>query len=235
MPALVLFDIDGTILRLRQPFSREIFAGIMKDLFDKHINPETLPSFAGATDLSILRAMAEENNASFDEIQKNLPEIWAKILKVFKKYCTPDHIEILPGVSKLIIEIAKAPDMQLGLLTGNFRDNAYQKLRSYHLDIFFPFGAFGDDDEDRNKLPEIALLRANAHAGRDDYSHSNAIIVGDSHRDVECAKENGLPVLAVATGHLNLEELKGLNPDSLFEDLIDTDRVLKSIRELTNN
>ena len=43
------------------------------------------------------------------------------------------------------------------LLTGNLEPTARLKLQPVDANRFFPFGAFGSDDEDRYRLPRVAL------------------------------------------------------------------------------
>jgi phosphoglycolate phosphatase-like HAD superfamily hydrolase len=42
------------------------------------------------------------------------------------------------------------------------------------------------------------------------------LLIGDSDRDILSAQKNKLKVLAVATGHHDIEELRRLNPNYLL-------------------
>ena len=44
-------------------------------------------------------------------------------------------------------------------------------------------------------------------------------VVGDTPRDIEAARANGLPVIAVATGNYSYETLAALEPDLCAESL----------------
>ncbi|TAL69146.1 MAG: HAD family hydrolase [Bacteroidetes bacterium] len=226
---LVLFDIDGTILIYRKYFSKQVFISIIKEIFGKDISSTQLPSFAGMTDLQILKNICSEINISESELNNLLPELWKKLLNEFKKLSNPDCIELLPGVSELINLLDEDDMIQLGLLTGNFRENAYLKLSVFDLDDYFPFGAFGCESDNRNNLPEIAIERANIFANKMSFSTANTIIIGDSPKDIECAKSNNMHILSVATGSFTKNQLSEYDPDIIFENLSDYYNVFNTI------
>ena len=59
-------------------------------------------------------------------------------------------------------------------------------------------GAFGSDAEDRTELPAIARA-APAGAGARTRA-SETVVIGDTPRDIACARADGVRCLAVATG-----------------------------------
>jgi phosphoglycolate phosphatase-like HAD superfamily hydrolase len=235
MKHLLLFDIDGTILQLRHGRSKMIFAEILKEVFGKEIDQVRLPDFAGKTDLIILREICTTFSLDYNLILEDVDNIWARMHSVFREYCTQEEVVLLPGVGELIKELSVREDVQLALLTGNFRDNAYLKLDTYGLSGFFPFGAFGCEREIRNELPPIAIERANEHAGGDYFCNTNTIILGDSLRDIECAEVNGIKSVAVATGYNGFEELGTASPDLLFQDFSDVGKVISKLEKLMEN
>ncbi len=229
---LILFDVDGTLIKFKSGTAGRIFSDIMEEIFQIKIDKNNLPDFAGQTDLRILREICEINNISFSSVQANIELIWQKMLHLFGKYCIPEYILLLDGVHELLDILSKDNTISLGLLTGNFRENAYQKLKTYNLDNFFAFGAFGSDDEDRNNLPPIAIERANKYFEKKHFTSENTIIVGDAPRDISCAKANNIKVVAVATGNYNLSQLKDYKPDLILENFSDFRSVSLSLCEL---
>ena len=97
--------------------------------------------------------------------------------------------------------------MTLALLTGNYEAVARLKLARAGIGKYFPTaqGAFGSDSEDRAALPAIARRRAGT-AGRP-YPRSETIVIGDTPRDIACARADGLRVVAVACGPFTASEL----------------------------
>src|SRR5262249_18703691 len=117
------------------------------------------------------------------------------------------------------------------LLTGNVEKLAEAKLR--HVEIWHYFkgrGAFGSDAEDRDHLPAIAAARLRDHLGTELHPEQ-FIIIGDTPRDISCAKYFAAKVLAVATGKHTLDELLTYQPDAALADLSDTSVVLTLLEQ----
>jgi phosphoglycolate phosphatase-like HAD superfamily hydrolase len=115
-----------------------------------------------------------------------------------------------------------------GLLTGNNKGGAAAKLDVFDLNPFFRFGAFGDDARSRNALPAIAACRAFEKTG-ERFTSKDIVIIGDTPRDIECARHADAYAIAVATGQYSREALIPYQPDALFDDLSDTQNVMQVI------
>ncbi len=229
---LILFDIDGTILNFKHGIAKRLFTEMLSELFGRDVPDEAIPEFLGMTDLQIIRQIAHNIGLSYKNILDKIPIIWQRIYSSFEENAIPENVKILPGVIKLIQILHKRQDIQLGLITGNFHENAYLKLRTHSLDVFFPIGAFGSDSDDRNSLPPIAIQRANQYLKRKVFTSQNTLIIGDTPRDIDCAKAHNIKVLCVATGSISYEELLELNPDYVVEDLSDTNAIIEIIDKL---
>jgi phosphoglycolate phosphatase-like HAD superfamily hydrolase len=77
---------------------------------------------------------------------------------------------------------------------------------------------FADDHEDRNQLAAIAKERAGQMIGRP-LRGEEILIIGDTPRDIDCARYIDAKILAVATGGHTMEELRAHNPTWLVESL----------------
>ena len=131
---------------------------------------------------------------------------------------------VLPGVVELLPALrARSDEFALGLLTGNFAAAAELKLGHYGLAEFFQFGAFADDSFDRNLLGPVALGRARERFGAGAFADPtrDVLVLGDTPRDIACARACGAKVLAVATGKHPREDLAAHGPDYLFDTLDD--------------
>ena len=62
-------------------------------------------------------------------------------------------------------------------------------------------GGFGSDAEERERLPPIARERAGG------WPRERTVVIGDTPRDIACARADGLRVVAVATGPYGVEAL----------------------------
>ena len=110
---------------------------------------------------------------------------------------------MLPGIPELLAGLAgRDAGARSSLVTGNYEPVARLKLaRARASGRFFAAGqgGFGSDAEDRAVLPAIARRRAGAD-GVAASPRERTIVIGDTPRDIDCARADGVRCLAVATG-----------------------------------
>jgi phosphoglycolate phosphatase-like HAD superfamily hydrolase len=213
---VILFDVDGTLLRCG-PQVRPIFAEAMVAVYGTTGDLDAY-DFSGKTDQQIVLELLAGAGLEHAEAMASLPRMQALYLESLERRLDCAAMEILPGVEDLLGDLSRRRDVALGLLTGNWRRGAEIKLSRFALDRFFRFGAFGDDGIERTELPPVALERAAGVLGRR-CEAADALIVGDSTRDVECARAHGVPVLGVATGWTSAERLRAAGADRVVESL----------------
>ena len=213
---LWLFDIDGTLvdtggagMRALQQAAEECFGGSGPAL-----------DLAGSTDLGVLAGIL----AHFDRAHG--PEEEAGFFACYLRHLENNLARggypgrVLAGAAELLEKLSRLPDVTVGLLTGNIADGAAAKMRHFGLHAHFAFGAYGCDHADRNLLGPVALQRAAVHAGRN-FTAAETLVIGDTPKDVACAKAMGARCLAVATGHFNAEQLRECGADVVVESLDD--------------
>lgn len=222
---LILFDIDGT-LTIGGP-ARAAFQLALEEVYGT-AGPITNHDFSGKTDPLIMRELLTAGGRGARDIEAGLPRFWARYLAELEARIDGDPVTVLPGVPELIAALTAREDVFLALVTGNVEGGARLKLRSAGLSGHFPVGAFGSDHELRNELPPVALERASAHWGRA-FRGSDAVVLGDTPRDVECGKAVGAGTVAVATGHVSAARLRATDADSVLDDLTDTGAVLEAL------
>ena len=229
----ILFDIDGTLLaatHIGQPF-------IIQTLIDICGKTPPLDTYdmAGKTDWSIFMDLMQFSGFSFEEAQANLPlafELFAKYLVESKAVL---NARALPGVHNLLGRLMENDSLLLGLLTGNVLAIVAPKLESAGIDpALFSVGAYGNEHAQRDALAKIAFGRITDRLGKD-VQTSDVLVIGDTHRDIACARSAAMHVLAVATGHMAYDELVKFNPDYLLHDLDDTESVLDIIYKRSSN
>jgi phosphoglycolate phosphatase len=215
MTRLVLFDIDGTLIRTGGAGVRA-FAKVFETEFHTRDGFERL-KFAGRTDFSLMREFF-----SFHQIPPS-PENFKRFTDSYVFWL--DHIlhhtqgEVCAGVREFMADLKALPRPPLlGLLTGNIRLGAEIKLRYFHLWDEFATGAFADDHENRDEIAAVARERG-ARLLKEDLKPEQVLVIGDTPFDIRCARAIGAKVLAVGTGGSTLEELKTHHPDCLVEDL----------------
>jgi phosphoglycolate phosphatase-like HAD superfamily hydrolase len=220
---LVLFDIDGTILKSRNS-GRTAVSEALRVVCGREMDHAAV-SFAGRTDPEIMRDLLLLSGCPEPELPDLLPRCLSEYVSVMMRRLTPATVTVLPGVRELIGYLHGRKEVTLGLLTGNLQETAYLKLHAAGLGSCFSFGAFGSDMDDRNSLPDIAVSRAFDATGIR-FSASNTIIIGDTPHDVGCATGFGARSVAVCTGSYSREALSGCGATLLLDDLSDARPVL---------
>lgn len=226
---LVLFDIDGTLLRTAGAGRRAITRALAEVVGD--ITAFGKVRFDGKTDPQIV---AELLVAAGDADPENPERIalvctrYTELLELELEH-PETRISVMPGVHPLLDRLEDEPDVVLGLLTGNLVRGATLKLGAAGLvPTRFRVGAYGSDSGRRPDLPAIAAARAEAIMGRVP-SGDDVVIIGDTPADVACGAGIRARAVAVATGSYSVDELTGCGPHAVFADLRDTERVLTAI------
>lgn len=219
---LILFDIDGTLLR-GGPRLRRWFGSALEEVFQDRGDLEGY-SFAGKTDPQIVSELMTAAGFSATRVETGLPLVKRSYLERLRRQLRAEDLELLPGVLDLLSHLAADADVTIGLLTGNWETGARLKLSCVGLDHFFAFGAYGDGHKSRMSLPPVALERAAVAAGKQ-FSPKETLLVGDSPLDVECARAHGLRSAAVATGYASQDELQASGADWVLPHLGEAHRI----------
>jgi phosphoglycolate phosphatase-like HAD superfamily hydrolase len=172
--------------------------------------PDGKVEAAGRTDGAIARSILTLAGVPADRIDARADDVRAVACAEFARRCPADLSGFLaPGVPALLDRLAARDELRLSLLTGNLEPVARLKLGRAGIGHHFPpgQGAFGSDDDDRAALPEIARRRAGAR-GRP-WPRERTVVIGDTPRDIACARADGVHVIAIATGPFGADELRG--------------------------
>ncbi len=220
---LLLFDIDGTLINTNAA-GLTGFARAFREVFGRDDDLSRV-DFAGATDSDIIRQLFKLHGIEFSP--ENQERFRAAYFPALTEILPQRPGCVLPGVGPLLDALVTRDDVQLALLTGNFAESARLKLVHYKLWHYFPFGAFADDSLDRNELGPVALRRARDHRAGVEFDPSADVwIIGDTPKDIACARAFGARVLAVATGKHRMEQLAAHAPDAVLPELSQTPQVI---------
>ncbi len=218
--ALVLFDIDGTLLRRAGPHHKEaLIEGIrLVTGITTHLNG--VPT-SGMLDRDLIIQMLRA--AGYAEAGANaaMNDIMTACQLAYMSNCAQDlRAALCPGVRELLAELKNRGAVN-GVVSGNLAEIGWKKLELAGLRPYFSIGAFAQDGATRARLARIAWERAR-DAGLIEHS-ARVALIGDHMNDIEAAKANGFQAIAVASGLTPAEDLARAGPDVLVESLCDLD------------
>lgn len=208
MVRLVLFDIDGTLIRTGGAGVRAFDEAFAREF--QVPNGTAHMNFAGRTDTSLIREAMQLHGV--EPTPERTQHFFATYAQLLHENLGKGKGHVCPGVPEFIRGLQSLPQPPLiGLLTGNIRLGAEIKLRHFALWDCFVTGAFADDAEDRNHIAAVARKRGCEQLGAE-LRGEEIVVVGDTAHDVNCARAIGAKPLAVGTGDGKLEELRNLRP-----------------------
>ncbi len=210
--ALLLVDIDGTLLRVQRHVTRRVWSETWSAVVGGELPWHRLDSAAGKTDLQILAQLIGDVHAA----HALAPVFFDELACRAEHAITAEAIELCPGALEFLAT-AQRFGAVLAVLSGNEERTGWHKLRVAGMDRYFITGFFGGDALERTELPPRALQWA---ASQHYFSHgASVIVVGDTPNDIACARRYGLGCLAVASGPYSLEELTVHQPMACFRHL----------------
>jgi phosphoglycolate phosphatase-like HAD superfamily hydrolase len=225
MLRFILFDIDGTLTDSAGAGRRALNQAMLEVTGIEDGFREV--GFAGKTDLLIIREGLEK--LGFEAGKAMISRVADRYVANLRTEVAKGGGHVKAGARELIEGLQSTDGCILGLLTGNLEEGARIKLEPFDLNRYFSMGAYGDDGEDRNVLLPIALRRLREQRGLS-LNPSDCLVIGDTPKDVECARVHGALSLAVATGPYPLEVLQETGADLVVPDLSGTARLLAWIR-----
>lgn len=224
-PALILFDVDGTLL-----LSGRAGLRAMTRAFQETFNITDAfqgQHFGGRTDSYLVSsALRAAGLPDTPEQHERFRQAYVPLLAEEIQQPGTGHKGLMPGARELLEALHDFDELHLALLTGNYRDAAEIKLQHFELWDFFEWGAFSDDAADRNLLVPIACSRAETYDIPTE-AIERVIVIGDTPHDIECARVAGAKSIAVATGGFTVDQLKEFGADEVLPDLSDTQKVLE--------
>jgi phosphoglycolate phosphatase-like HAD superfamily hydrolase len=213
--ALVLFDIDGTLVRRAGPHHRDALVEGVRRVTGLETTTAGIP-VQGMLDPDILTLMLRNAGATRAVIRQALPEIQRAASRHYVRVCPEIQDKRCPSVIAVLDRLTRR-GILLGLVTGNLTRIGWHKLRRADLRGYFRFGSFGEMAATRAGLARLAISEARSHGwiGRD----TPVTLIGDSPSDVIAARGNGIRSIAVCTGITPPAELQAEGPDFLLGTL----------------
>ena len=234
-----LFDIDGTLLRSRDRIHFNSFAASVLEVTGLEVSLNGVV-LHGGTDTAILREAFELAGVPGEVWEHQVEAILEAMRRTVVAQRGEMDLWTMPGVAETLKHLAERGAL-LGLATGNLESIGWMKVEEVGLREWFRFGGFSDRFVVRSEMVADAAAQARelllshpshkdnnvARVGHPDSSLgledtvASVCVVGDTPRDIEAAKANGLPVIAVATGNYGFDELAALEPEVCASSLAD--------------
>jgi phosphoglycolate phosphatase-like HAD superfamily hydrolase len=211
---LLLFDIDGTLMKGASGAHATALRQALQNVHGVDVEQVRLAgSAAGRTDGEIARLYLLEAGISAERIDERAADVQEECCRLYAGLCPADLSSmVVRGMPELLESLSGRDDIQLSLVTGNFEAVAWLKLKAGRLARWFPRGqgGFGSDSEDRTMLPPIARRRAGEAAGlATSWPRARTLVIGDTPRDIACARADNLRCVAVTTGPHGPDDLVG--------------------------
>jgi len=226
---LLLFDIDGTLIRCNGAGMVAMQRAVRSSL-GAEVDAMSI-DYAGRLDPLIMADLLM--SAGVDSTRQAIDSFRAayrrELIALFES--GEGRAVVLPGVLESLDALFRENSIATGLLTGNLEATGGYKLRAAGIEPGrFHVRVWGDESPhdlpSRNHLPEIGLARWSQLTGRP-ADASRAIVIGDTPHDVACAKAHACRSLAVATGRFSVEELQHAGADLAVADLSDVETTLR--------
>jgi phosphoglycolate phosphatase len=212
----VLWDIDGTLLR-SGPVAPVAFLDAVAEVTGVRPSPEGR-DYGGRLDTEIAQMLLAAVGAETDQTVAVLAALERLVVERLGQLQA--QTRTYPGVDALVATLAAAGVRQT-VVTGNVAAVARHKLEAGGLvpPIELGWGGFGDSAATRPAVARTALDRLSAAGWNPD--PGEVWIVGDTPRDLACARAVGVRCALVATGRVPVGELAALGADIVLPDLSD--------------
>ena len=213
--ALVLFDIDGTLIRRAGPHHKDALVDAVREITGLATTFDGI-STSGMLDRDLIRLLLLNVGAQGRDIDTWMPAIVRTAQERYVSTCPDLQDKTCPGVLDFLSALQQS-QIPAGLVTGNLTAIGWKKMEAAGLRRFFAFGAFAERARTRAGLARIAMREARKKGLLS--AGTVVSLVGDHPNDVQAAKLNGIRSIAVSTGVSPVEELASCSPDILVPDL----------------
>jgi phosphoglycolate phosphatase-like HAD superfamily hydrolase len=224
---VVLWDIDGTLLHT-PGFGVRAFVRAIERVTGAAWVPERL-DFGGRTDRDIAARILDSMGLIDTEL---ITPVLAALVEVYAELADElaAAVRVLPGVANALPSFAAHGAVQT-LVTGNVLPAATAKVTAAGLasHLRIDLGGYGSDaHEQRADLVRLAIDRVAAAGHHVD--PERVWVIGDTPRDLECARASGVRCALVGTGTHPAAQLRELGADLVLDDLVDLQALVEALR-----
>lgn len=202
-----LFDIDGTLLRHRDRVHVDAFFKGVREVMGRELVLDGVV-LSGNTDPGILKDAFELARVEDGEWRPHREDVLNAMCVHVAERRAEMQWSIMPGVEAMLEHLERKGAL-LGVATGNLEKIGWIKIENAGLRRWFRFGGFCDRFEARADMIADAAEQARGILGLTD---ATVCVIGDTPRDIDAARANDLPTIAVATGRYSFDDLMEHRP-----------------------
>jgi phosphoglycolate phosphatase-like HAD superfamily hydrolase len=222
---LVLFDVDGTLIRSMQD-DGECLVASLYEVFGFTDVEEDWSCYQHITDIGIL-IEAFEQRSGRPPSEAEIATFCEHFVGLITERCSEKPMEPIAGAALLLESLGEREDIAIAFATGSFRRSAAVKMQSARLSFDQAPAATCNDAISRHEIMEIGIAKAAADQGVPRFE--NVVYVGDGVWDVWACRRLGLPFIGVAAD-ITAERLRAEGIEFLLPDLRDQ-RLFHDYRE----
>ena len=224
---LVLFDVDGTLLRSRGVGLKSMQEAIER-LHGRTVDPRSLDT-GGRLDHHLFKELLQLAELPDDsDTMEALQRVY--IERMQHHFSVDTWSGALDGAPALVEAVHQDEALCSAVLTGNLAETCWLKIKDAGFRReWFDFGVFGDEGLHRRDLPGVALRRYQELRGAT-IAPERVVVIGDTPHDVDCALHSGCRVIAVTTGKSSREVLEQSGAHLVVDSLTDVEGLLRWIR-----
>ena len=210
MIKLVLFDLDGTLLKSTEIIMETFVITFKKYFKDITLDERTLTSFLGHT-LFETFGLYIRDDQSMDELVSFYRHTSEELMKDVQAY---------PNAKELM-EILKAKNIQIGVVTSKMNHVAREHLTLIGLNDYVTH-LVGYEDVKNHKPDKEPIEKGLSLYG---VNSDESVYVGDHENDMVAAKKAGVMSCAVSYSH-RLKEMLAVMPDYVVDDLLQIEDII---------
>ncbi|MFO0722251.1 MAG: HAD hydrolase-like protein [Myxococcota bacterium] len=222
-PAMLLFDIDGTLIRCGGAGR----AALNRAFRETHGIEDALSGVRldGSTDPRIVEDGFQQKlgrSPTGAELDAIMERYLLQLEQTLRELA--DSYVVLEGVRSILDQLAGAPGLVVGLATGNYERGARIKLEPADLNRYFGFGGYGSDAKARPALVAKAIERGQLLAQTQigaPIPLDRVFVFGDTEHDVTAAHAAGARAVGVLAGASHPELLRAARPDQMLDSFAD--------------
>jgi len=213
-PALVLFDLDGTLVD-SVPDLAQAVDRMLQALDRQPAGVARVRDWVGnGAQMLVKRALAGQHDVDQIELDAELFERGYGLFLDYYGEATADQSELYPGVIECLDGL-KARGIAMAVVTNKPIGFTRSMLEGFGLSDYFPVVLGGDSLPTRKPDPEmlqVAMRQSGATAAQ-------TLMVGDSLNDVGAARNAGCPVACVPYGYNHGLPIEQAEPDLIVDRL----------------